>query len=57
MQYRTNVLAAFVQGRDSTDDITGSAAVEKNAKADDTDLLFLDAFIGDPLVRSLVQVR
>lgn len=66
------ITAAFMRSRDSTDGIAeviqdkddddDEEEEESNKtiemfKAQETDLIFLDAFIEDPLVRSYVQVR
>lgn len=59
------VAAAFVRSRDGIapaaqqeeEEPLDRTELDRSPEPQDTDLLFLDAFIGDPLVRSLVQVR
>ncbi|XP_014213419.1 MAGUK p55 subfamily member 6 isoform X2 [Copidosoma floridanum] len=49
--------AAFMQSQDVADGLAGAEAPTKSPEAQDTDLLFLDAFLGDPLVRALIQIE
>lgn len=58
------VAAAFMRSRDGIapaaqqeeDQLEDRTELDRSPEPQDTDLLFLDAFIGDPLVRALVQV-